>query len=430
MSIILFFIGVASFYFDNLILLTTITTFINLLYIVKFRKNIPVLLLFVFFFLYTITFNYYFLDNLSISYWTDFQENATMKTTLFCHLLFIFFLGLFIKKRSQLILSLNYRDFFKPNKTIYFLLLTISILILIFGLQGQTLLSGGIYGDQETTSKSTLHEYFILIFFFLIVFSPINKLFRIINLFLLVTYVLKTLLFGSRIEVVEIALLWFYLFYVYQNRVNLKFLLFVFISGIYLITVVSNIRSNPIGFLSKNDLYSYFDPKSIFINKSNTEVISSNEGDVIQSSSRIIGLINKNELTIYQRISGFFMYLLSPVIPASFLPSYSNLSLFKQEYYKSGGGGLISVYFFAWLGYFGPIFIAIVLSFFINSFFNYKSVYNYIYTTFLFFTFPRWFAYNPIMLVKYCLYAVIFYFILSIINKNMIHKKSIFFKMK
>ena len=168
---------------------------------------------------------------------------------------------------------------------------------------------------------------------------------------------------------VEILLLWFYLFYIYKNKIKIQHLILMSLLGFYLINVVSNIRSNPVEFLRGNDFASFFDPTTIFVNKSNLEIISSNEGDVIQSSGRIIGLVDKQEITTTQRLLSFISYLVSPIIPSSLLPTYSNLSSYKQDYFKSGGGGLISIYFFTWLGYIGPVLIGIILAYLINKFY-------------------------------------------------------------
>ena len=259
-------------------------------------------------------------------------------------------------------------------------------------------------------SKSTMHEYFVLIFFFLIVYSSNSKWNKICLNILLISYILKTLLYGSRVEVLEILLLWFYLFFIYENKIKIRHLLFISLLGFYLINVVSNIRSNPVGFMRGDDIATFFDPTTIFVNKSKQEIISSNEGDVIQSSARIIGLIDKNEISTTQRGLSFISYLVSPIIPSTLLPPYSNLSSFKQEYFKSGGGGLISTYFYTWLGYLGPVLIGLILAFSINKLYSNNSIYFYVYGTMLFVTFPRWFAYNPIMLIKFCLYSIVIAF--------------------
>lgn len=420
---ILFITGITSYFFGVLPILSITTILINICFIIKFYKKPPVFIIFLFFLLYTITFKYYLIDHIDISYWTDFQDITSIKRVLLCHSIFIFCFGSFISgKISDNIF--DYKKYFQPNKFIFSIFFIISVFILIFGLSGQSLLGGGSYADQEMINKSTMHEYFVLIFFFLIVYASNSKWNNICLKILIILYISKTLLFGSRVEVLEISLLWFYMFYIYKNRIKIHHLLLMSILGFYLINVVSNIRSNPVDFLRGDDLAFFFDPTTIFENKSNLEIISSNEGDVIQSSGRIIGLIDKQEITTTQRILSFLSYIVSPIIPSSLLPTYSNLSSFKQDYYRSGGGGLISTYFYTWLGYMGPVVIALILSFLINKLYSNNSVYAYVYGTMLFVTFPRWFAYNPIMLVKFCLYSVVIVFITKIIlRENKIYKE-------
>jgi hypothetical protein len=393
---------------------------LNIIFLIKFYNNIIIFILFGFILFYTITFYQYFVNSLYISYWDDFQNINVVKRVLLSHSLFIFTLGN-LTSTKKAVFNFNFRENFRSNKILFYGFFIICILLLIFGIQGQSLLNGSSYANQEFTSKSTLHEYFILFYLFLILFSSQNKFEKIVIKVLFIIYVLKTLIYGGRVEVLEIFLLWFLLFFL--NKIKLQTVLFFVLIGLYGSNVVSNIRSNPIQFLSGNDLGYYFDPLFLFDHKSKYDIISSNEGDVIQSSARILGLIDNEHLSFSQRIISSVLYFISPVVPASFMPSYSNLSTYKQDIYRSGGGGLISIYFYAWYWYFGPVIIAIFLAFFINKFFLSSSLYYYIYGVAIFTTFPRWFAYNPIMLVKFCLYAVI---ILFVLNKFFVIKKSTF----
>lgn len=412
----LFIIGLLFYFLNFINFFSIVITILNGIFIIKFIKKIPILLLFIFIFFYTRTFNYYFVDSITISYWSDFQTFDVLKRVLLSHALFIFFLGNSINSLNQKY-SFDFRNYFRPNKILFYFFLLISILTLIFGIQGESLLNGATYASQESTSKSTLHEYFILFFFFLIVFSSNIKFEKYIIFIMMILYIFKTILYGGRIEVVEIGLLWFYIFYYYLNKVKIRTVLFVLLFGVYISNVVNNIRTNPIDFISGIDTFSFFDPTSSFDSKSKYEILSTNEGDVIQSSARIIGLIDVNELSIPRRIISGVLYLLSPFLPTSILPEFANLSVYKQEVYRSGGGGLISTYFFSWLSYIGPILIGIILAFIINQFYSNNSIYNYVYCTIIFVMFPRWFAYNPIMLVKFCFYAIIIIFFIIKIYK-------------
>lgn len=422
----LFIFGLLFYFLNYIDLFSILITILNVIFIFKFIKKIPLFLLFIFIFFYTRTFNYFFVDSITISYWSDFQTFDILKRVLLSHALFIFFLGNSINSLNQNH-SFDFRNYFKPNKFLFYFFLTITIFILIFGIQGQSLLNGASYASQESTTKSTLHEYFILFYFFLIAFSNNIKIERLILVFMLISYMFKTILYGGRIEVVEIGLLWFYIFYYYINKIKIRTVLIFLIFGIYITNVVSNIRTNPVGFLSGIDMYSYFDPTNSFIKKSQYEILSTNEGDVLQSSARIVGLIDANELSITQRLLSGGLYVFSPILPTSILPEYTNLSVYKQDIYKSGGGGLISTYFFSWLSYLGPILISFFLAFIINQFYTNNSIYYYVYCTIIFVMFPRWFAYNPIMLVKYCFYSIIILFLVIKIYRYKYSKPSIIY---
>ncbi len=416
-SLLLFAVGIFAYGMENYPAFAIITTCINLLFIYKFLSRIPILIIFLFIFFYTSTFNYFFLNSISISFWGDFQTIFALKKVLLSHSLFIFFLGncTFSDSNEK---SLDFVSLFKPNKKVAITFLVICILILIFGIQGKSLLEGGVYFDQESATKSTFHEYFILCFYFLILFSPRSLFFKNIQRILFVFFVLKTLIFGGRIEVVEIGILWFYLYYVFKDKIRVYTILFLSIIGFYSLNVMSNIRANPIGFLSGEEISKFFNPTNMFIKGNDVDFISTNEGDVIQSSARIVGLIDSNELKLEQRVLGPILFILSPIVPTSLLPDYANLASFKQDKYRSGGGGLISIYFYSWLWYFGPILIGVFLAYIFNSFFRITSVYVYVYGTMALVMFPRWFAYNPIILVKFCAYSLIILIMVNLISKS------------
>jgi hypothetical protein len=416
LSSIIYLIGIIGYLIDNFAFFSQVITLLNVLFLFKFKNKIPVLVLFIFIFFYTFTFNYFFVKGISISYWQDFQTVSALKVVLFSHSLFIYFLGNFVKSGLGSH-DLDFRTFIKPNNSLFLFFLVACIYFLIFGIQGKSLLNGGLYSDQDSAFKSTLHEYFILVYFFLILFSRNSKLHKYILRILMLMYVGKTVIYGGRVEVIEIILLWFYLFYSFRNKVKFSTVLIITIIGLYGISIINNIRTNPIGFISGDDLYSFFDPISSLSLNTNKEVISSNEGDVIQSSARIVGLIETNELTFFHRIMGGGVYILSPVLPALITPDFANLSTYKQEIYRSGGGSLISIYFYSWFSYFGPIFIALFISFIINQLYFNKSIYYFIYCTSILIMFPRWFAYNPIMLVKFCFYSLfVIFFIIKILK--------------
>lgn len=362
-------------------------------------------------------FIYKLIFNIEISYWTDFIDDQNIGSVLYAHLVFIFTLGTIIKNKKNEF-NFNNNITHLRNKYIYWIIYLILIYIILYGITGDTIMDTGSYSNSGNTEKSTLHEYFLLFYISLIYFSSNSYLYKFSQLLILIIYVFKTLVHGGRIEIVEICLIYSLIFYILPGRLKLQHIVLVIFVGLYLSTVISNFRSNP-SLLFSNDSIELFDPSNILEIPKKGDLISSTEGDVIQSSIRIAGLINNNQITSNDRIISFLSYLFSPIVPQTSLPKSSNLSTYKQEEYRSGGGGLISTYFYAWLWYFGPFLVAIFLAIITNKFFEFKSKSIFIYGIAILSTFPRWFSYNPIFLIKFCFFSLIF-FQLMILVKNKI----------
>jgi|GEM_PF-629464 len=407
--------GLIGALFDIFSLLSISATVINIFFIFKFYRTIPLFLLFVFVFLYTRTFNYFLIDNVDISFWSDFQTKPIINKVLINHTTFMFFLGNLIPSNIG-IKVMDFNAYFKFNKSVFFSLLLVGVLILIFGLSGETLLERARYNDLESVEKSTLHEYFILIYLFIFIFSPKGKFYDYTLKVLIGIYAIKTILYGGRIEVIQITFLFLYLKYVFKKKIKPYYIVILVLFGFYFINIISNIRSRPQDFLQGN-VGEVFSLTNIFITNKDVSYISSNEGDVIQSSARMVGLVETYNISTQQRLYSFLCYLASPLVPASIMPDYANLATFKQDSYGSGGGGLISTYFFVWLGYSGPIIIALIISMLIKYFYKFQNKGLIVYGICLLCTFPRWFAYNPIFLVKFCLYAVILLHVIDLYKK-------------
>jgi hypothetical protein len=376
---------------------------INIIFIIKFKKRIPICLIFIYFLLHSKIFLDYFIFKKQISFWTDFQFDKYMAPVLFSHLLFLFTLGIFLN--SGKIVINNFNHFITQDKKVYILILIVSIYFLIYGLSGDNIFTSGMYNSGDV-NKSTLHEYFILFFIVSLLFIPNLLIYKITQLSLLLFYILKTFIYGARIEAIEIILVYVYFYFILLNKIKIKYIIIFILFGIYFMLVISNIRNNPTKLFSNNFTELFY--LSDLLNFQSNE-ISSTEGDVVQSSARMIGILESGYLNYFQRLHSFFIYISSPILPQSYMPDYANLSTYLQSLYSSGGGGLISTYFFCWLGYIGPIIIAFILSILINNFYKFNSKLYFLYGLALISTFPRWFSYNPIFIVKFCFYTVIVY---------------------
>lgn len=414
LSTLLLGISVVTFLVDDKSkIISLVGFFITASFIFKFSKSIPLLIIFLFFLTYNIDSIKFFYTNIDLTAFPDFQQKDIVNKALVLNGLFVFSLGNYIPSKITEN-KVSVLDSSISNRFFFWLTFSVCVLILLFAIKGDSIFSGGLYGDAE---KSPLNEYFILLYLLLFLVTPQRFLYKSILYSLGLLYCIKNLLFGGRIEVLQLFLLVFYLLFVLERKVKISAFYFFVLGGFYFNFVMEAIRSNPISFISGNYL-DFLNPTNLVFTDNGLTYLASNQGDVLQSSGRILGLIQEGFLTYWQRILSFLSFIVSFFIPSKFLPDYANLASYKQDLFRSGGGGLIAVYFYAWLGIIGPVISGGFIGYFIRSLYANKSIYYKLYGLCLLITFPRWYAYNPIGLIKFCLYSVILFFVVTILSKN------------
>lgn len=359
--------------------------------------------------IYELPLLYYFIKQVNITGYTDFNNMIYYSKVQVVHSLFIFSFYSFsvihfknVNERNQ---NNRLENLFKPNKLGYYFWLIICIIILVFGQTGSNVFEAEGYATGES-DKSVLYEYFSVFYFLAFVYS-LKRGFQLrILYFLSIIYCIKSLLFGGRIEVIQLIFLNFYLYIDLNNiKTNLWKITFFLFFGYYFNLIIGNIRNDPssiIGFdyLKILNPLNYNEIKNIYY---------SNEGDVFYSSVRLIALIENNFLSIFQRFESFLGFITSIFLPTSWLPASASLLTFMKSDYESGGGGLISIYSYAWLSYLGPIFISYFVIKIFKKTTTSNSKYFYLYGLLVVSTFPRWFAYNPLILFKMCFWIIPFY---------------------
>lgn len=387
-----------------------VATVLGAVFLVKFRKSIPLLLLFVFIFSYIYESTKYFYGGIMVAPYKDFNKDDIINKVLLTNSIFVFTLGNMISARSGLIkMNLSQTSF--KSVYIFWILVTIGIYIIIFGIRGQSLLSGAGYG---TADKSTLHEYFILLFFLLLLTRPDNNIIARFTVFVLYgVYCFKTLIYGGRVEVLQVTLLLVFFYWILPQKVG-KVIVFIGIGiSLYVSAVVSNIRTNPI-LLLKGEYATLLNP--IADTKGRT-VLNTNQGDVIYSSARLTGMIDQGIIIPEIRAKSFITFMASIVVTTNKLPEYANLAGYRKVEYGAGGGGLIGTFFYVWFGYLGPAFIGLFLGYCINRGFRSSNIAMNIYAVILLVMVPRWYAYGPIIVFKLCLYTVVMYLVFKLIFK-------------
>lgn len=405
---------ISTWFLESVEVFYTFTIIINLYLIYIFKNNQGFLLLYIFCLFYTLSLIPYYFFNIDVSAWEDFNERKYYDLVLKIYGIFLISPLFFIKKSNpNFINSLKIPQ--NPNIIGFFTTCIVCVIIMVWGQSGSNIFESGGYGYSiNESSKSTIYEYFIIFFLLAYYYSNRKRNQIIILLTLLFIYVIKSLLFGGRIEVIQLLLLCYFILVIdYKLIIKPSKIIIGCLIFYYLNQIFSSIRSNPIPLL-QGDYILYLNPFEYYLDSS-IVYVSSNEGDVFQSSVRLVGLIENGLLDAITRIKAFTGFCFSVLIPSSWLPEEASLITYKKDIYNSGGGGLIAVYFYVFLGWLGPFIISAYLFWIYRLAAFYNNIYLKFYALMIFSTFPRWFAYNPIILFKLCLWIIPILFVSNLV---------------
>lgn len=401
-----------SIFFESIAPLYLYSIFINVFVIFLFRKNPSFLLFYIFCLFYTLSLIPYYFFDLDVSLWKDFNERKYYDIVVRIYSCFLV-TPLVFNHRKYLDFIEQFKIPHNPNILGFITFFSICIFVIIFGQSGSNVFESGGYATGDS-SKSSMYEYYILFFFIAYYYSNRRKSQLILLISLGIVYIIKSLLYGGRIEVIQYLILTFYILIVdYKVKISPFKIILGCLIFYYVNLVFGSIRSNPVPLLEGNYI-AYLSPFQTYSDP-NTTYISSNEGDVIQSSVRLIGLIENGLLDVVTRIKALAGFIFSIVVPSSWLPEEASLITYKKDIYNSGGGGLIAVYFYAFLGWVGPFIISGYLFLLYTLTKKTQNFYLKLYFLMVFSTFPRWFAYNPIILFKLCLWIIPLVFVSNLI---------------
>jgi len=406
--ILSFFLG----YFNSILFLISLVVLIGIL---KKTYESPVFFLMLFSCLFYLPFFLSYFFNWKISGFQLFNTIENIRVV--GRVLFLF--------QYVLYCSLNSSKTYNPisnrlprrnNNLIFYVLIIISVFLLITALSGETILTS-TYGSQEKTGTS-FYEYIIPLILIAFVFSNRDKSKLVIIAVFIFIYIIKDLIYGGRVSSIQMSMLAYILFL--DKKLNFKLVLFfcigiiIFLKSFEIIRLSTELIGNP---FETNIM-------QIFTFGNDLKIYGSTEGDVIYSSVRLIGLINSNIISLQDRIISFFLFLFSTFNPGANLPPLANLSSYLQSEYPCGGGGLFPIFFFVWGGYIGVALCARFVATIINSFFSSNNKLVTIYCLMFVSTFPRWFAYNPIIILKLVMAPLYIYIFIQIFKPFISEKKS------
>ncbi|MGJ1242317.1 hypothetical protein [Sphingobacterium siyangense] len=396
-------------FMTSVLVLATLTNF----FLIICLKNIqPAMIMALFFISYLLfLFPYYFLGYRIVVY-TDYYEPALFDKALIIHSIFLNSFFLFLRpniniQRFKLIDLVPTR----PNKYFFWGLAVLLILIVVT-MKGQS-----VVGDGENSYEAYMEnlegqggilEYFYLLFIVGFFFAS-NVHHRKILMGIAIAYCLQCIVRGYRIQMVQMGLLTFLLFF--DNYFKLWKIVGLCILGVLISEIISVLKMT--GGIDYETLV-----KGVDFAKEG-EVLIVNQTDVFYSSVTFLGLIQDGILDFWTRFYSMLGFILNWFVPSSFVWQEARLPSFSKNYTDLGGGGLVSIYIYVWFGYLGVVALGFILAKGINYVFKDggRSILKIVLIIILS-VYPRWFAYDPgNFLFRFSIYLLGLYFILyEIVN--------------
>lgn len=377
---------------DNIILILVINLALLILLLFKHKSSPPILFFVLFISSYIFPFILNFIFDEKIAYYTEFDKNSLYEKVLIVNTLFLALL-LFIRKVDS--------DFFDNNKSninLFYFPLLICIAMDIYGFF-KIILN---FSNIERAGLGSIFEYFIMFATITSIYAKKRKQ-KILLTIVIIIYCFLNLIIEGRIETLQCILLLSIMYY--KNLSTTKVIMFAIV-GFILLSIMGNIRN-------EGSIDSLIYNKRI--NNYGEEYVLSNQGDVVYSSAALHGLIDSKILTNSERLISFKEYTKRLILPSNYVDELGILARYTQIFTPTGGGGLISSYLFTWFSY---LFIPLVyFSINIMNKIMYRSKYSVLIVSIVLVTVPRWYAYDPITLIKMPLYGSIFLFLLNMIMR-------------
>lgn len=371
-------------------------------------SDYQILVLFAFVSSYVIIpFNYFWFGKHIVSY-NPCERLSTVYTVLQIMGIFHFCLLYFLKFSKQTI-DKTTTILAESNATIFLVLVVLSLLFTTFGSSGQNIFQSGSYGEAlDTRNASSLFGYSLIPLSLCFIYADTPRR-RKICYICIAYFCLKDVLFGGRVDTLQLLLILFFIRFQYQWSKK-KIVVLGAIGALFMVlwgAFRSDVNMNMM------DLYLKV-ASSYFSSDSSIDFQAGNSAEVYYASVRIIYLIEEGLLDMGLRLQALFYFFLSAVVPYSFLPDVANLSSYLQKDYWSGGGGLGPVFFYAFAGLIGVFAFTWFISHSLNQFHKRDlSKFARYYLILFLATTPRWYAYYPIQLIKFCVVGTLFWIVLE-----------------
>lgn len=261
--------------------------------------------------------------------------------------------------------------------------MALCLLIAVSSIKGSILEQSYDYTDS---GSSILFEYVLILIIIAYAYSGQVHLRKITLIAMSLLFVLAPIYFGKRLPASMVA---FALLLLFWRPKSIKQVALIFFAGFFFLSMIAVFRT---GESSQSVVQS-------LLNIGDEGAMRNNQGGVIYSSAAYMKL---TELGIFDIEFGFESMLnvaLSVFLPSAMVDPAAYINFSAMNYIPiPGNGGLPGVGFYVWGRSVGVVIAGLFFGWLMR-----RSRYNYlsaIYVSFLFFTFPRWMAYNINIMFK------------------------------
>ncbi|WP_092030934.1 hypothetical protein [Marinobacter sp. DSM 26671] len=240
--------------------------------------------------------------------------------------------------------------------------------------------------DYEESSSSILFEYVLILIIIGYAYSGDKKLRQASLLFMSLMFVITPLYFGKRLPASMVA---FAILLLFWRPKNLRAVALIFFIGFFMLSALAIYRVGESGQSMVN----------VLLNIGDHGAMRNNQGGVIYSSAAYMKLSEQGIFDLIFGLQSVVNTALSIFLPSSMVDKSAYINFAAMSYIPiPGNGGLPGVSFFVW----GRVVAVVIMGFFLGWLMK-RSRFDYltsVYVSFLFFTFPRWMAYNVNIMFK------------------------------
>ena len=326
-------------------------------------------------------------NDVSFSYlYTDGHRKVYINVIFLETIFWLFFgLGSFISKSKNMI-------FYDSNlsNALFFLASCLAVIELYF------LYKGGLSNYIENPSKGTV--LFELSCALLSLGAYLKERINIYWLLVAAILIIIGMLYGKRLPIAYL-MMFFYILMYRKYGLNIAFL-----------TVL-------ITFLTAFLFGIFRDTGSVqlFLNELNMSALEkTNQGAIVHASSEYLNIISNGIITAPERLMSFFGNFFGALfVSMSSMPDYVRINQFTLKHSMiQGNGGLIGVYSYFFLGFFGPVLLGYIFGVLVN----YRRGVLGLIAMFLVITSPRWTMYNIGPVIRMLGVVLLVYIVMKLVR--------------